>query len=326
MIFRIKSQEYSTKTPKMSFKVLLCSFFLLLISLTAFSQDSIPEATDLTEEKELKFQQFFFKALSEKSIGNYQQAIQSLESCNQILSDDVSIYFEFSKNYLLLNNSLLAKEYIERALKKDADNLWMRMHLVKINVKDRNFVEAIINQKKVIVINPKEKPYLVRLYLQNKEYDKAYSLMSVLEEENNLPVSLKQLKSSLEKRKGNTVTEKKADDISSLIEQFKTGKSYNILEQILNKSGKNIDILLKFSEEGIALFPAQPFVYLIKGRALNYQKNYKNALTILENGIDFVIEDNMEADFYQEMAIAHKGLGNLKEEKKYKEKSKKLKS
>ena len=84
--------------------------------------------------------------------------------------------------------------------------------------------------------------------------------------------------------------------------------------------------MLKYSEEGIGLFPAQPFVYLMKGKALNYQKNYKKALTTLENGIDFVIEDNMEADFYKEMAISYKGLGNSKEEKKYNEKSRKLKS
>jgi predicted Zn-dependent protease len=64
----------------------------------------------------------------------------------------------------------------------------------------------------------------------------------------------------------------------------------------------------------------------MKGKALNYQKNYKKALTILQNGLDFAIEDTMEAEFYKEMAIAYKGLGNLKEEKKYTEKYRKLKS
>ncbi|MEE9406800.1 MAG: hypothetical protein V3V28_01870 [Polaribacter sp.] len=326
MIFRIKKQKTRKERQFKYIKLPLFSLFFILFSINSFSQDSIPEATDLTEEKELKFQQYFFKALSEKSIGNYQKAIQNLESCNQILANEVSIYFEFSKNYLLLNNTLLSKEYIHRALKKDINNLWMLMHLVKINVKDRNFVEAILNQKKVVIIEPKEKPYLVRLYLQNREYDKAHALMLVLEEENNLPASLKRLKSSLEKQKINTVVEKKADDVSSLKEKFKTDKSYKILEQILKESVQNSNDLLKYSEEGITLFPAQPFVYLMKGRALNYQKNYKRTLTTLNNGIDFVIEDAMEAKFYQEMAIAHKGLGNLKEEKKYKEKSKKLKS
>ena len=325
MILKFQYKEKSTKRANY-IKFALFSLFIILFSFQSYAQDSIPAATDLTEEKELKFQQFFFKALSEKSIENYQQAIQNLESCNQILSEDVSVFFEFSKNYLLLKNNLLAKEYIDRALEKDSNNIWMLKHLVKIHVKDRNFDKAIIIQEKVVVLNEKERGYLVRLYLQNKEYEKAYALMDVLEKENGLPASLKRFKKGLDQRKETTSTAKKIEDVASLEEQFITDKSYKILEQILNNSLNNPTTLLKYSEEGIALFPAQPFVYLMKGKALNYQKNYKKALTTLENGIDFVIEDNMEADFYKEMAISYKGLGNSKEEKKYNEKSRKLKS
>ena len=64
----------------------------------------------------------------------------------------------------------------------------------------------------------------------------------------------------------------------------------------------------------------------MKGKALNNQKKYKKALLSLQNGIDFVIEDTMEADFYKEMAVSYKGLGNFKEEKRFIEKSNKIKS
>jgi predicted Zn-dependent protease len=67
-------------------------------------------------------------------------------------------------------------------------------------------------------------------------------------------------------------------------------------------------------------------VYLVKAKTLNSLKNHKKALTTLQNGIDFVIEDAMEADFYKEIAKAYKGLGNVKEENKYQQKVKKLKS
>ena len=306
--------------------LLFLLFTFLLFPISTFSQDSIPLAKDLTEEKELKFQQFFFKALSEKSIGNYQKAIQNLETCNQILPNNVAVFFEFSKNYLLLNNTLEAKEYSTRALEKDPENIWMLKHLVAIYKKDKNFVEAIKIQQRVIQQNPKEKENLVRLHLQNRDYKSAMGLMNSLEKEKGLSRSLKRLKESLEKRKKTLFVEDKKDDITSLINQFKSDKSYKILVQILEKSQNNSEQLLKYSEEGIALFPAQPYVYLMNGKALNYQKNYKEALTILESGIDFVFEDAMEANFYTEMAIAYKGLGNLKEEKKYREKYKKLKS
>ena len=325
MNIRIKGIKSGIKRATLV-KCALFSFFLTLFSYSSFSQDSIPEAKDLTEEKELKFQQFFFKALSQKSIGNYQKAIENLESCNQILDNDASIFFEFSKNYLKLNKRLLAKEYIERALTKEPDNIWMLKHLVKIHVKSRDYKEAIIIQKKLVVKNPKERNLLVRLYLQNREYKKAISVMNDMEADNSLSANLKNLKNNLEKRKGQAVTEEKTNNSIPLKEQFKTDKSYTILKQILKSVEHNYTELLRYADEGIGLFPAQPYVYLMKGKALNYQKQYKKALTTLNNGIDFVIENKMEADFYSEMSKSYKGLENFKEQKKYQEKSKKLKS
>ncbi len=306
-------------------KTVLFSLFFILNSFVVYTQDSIPEKEDLTEEAELKFQQFFFKALSEKSIGNYQKSIENLESCNQLLPNDVAVFFEFSKNYLLLNNTLLAKEYINRALEKDANNLWMLKHLVKVHQKENNLTEAIKVQQKIVADNPKEREFLVRLYIYDRQYVEAISLMNILLKENALSSRLKRLKASLENRKLPELKDNKATDISSLINQFKTDKSYKILEQILNLSEDNSSEILKYSEEGISLFPAQPFVYLMKAKALIYQKNYKKALTTLENGIDFVIEYKMEADFYHQYAKAYKGLGNRDQEKKYKQKANKLK-
>ena len=126
--------------------------------------------------------------------------------------------------------------------------------------------------------------------------------------------------------KGKTRIPTKTNDVAELIKQFNTNKSYKLLEQILQKSKDSTATLLKYSDEGITLFPAQPFVYLMKAKAYNNKKQFKNALTTLQNGIDFVIEDKMESDFYKEMATSYNGLGNLKEEKKYIERSKKIKN
>ncbi|MEO9571779.1 MAG: hypothetical protein ABJH82_11990 [Polaribacter sp.] len=295
--------------------------------MNTFSQDSILIAEDLTEEKELRFQQFFFKALSEKSIENYQKAIENLESCNQILSNEVAVFFEFSKNYLQLNKTLLAKEYINRALVNEPKNIWMLKHLVKVNVKERDFSEAISIQKKTVAINIKEREFLLKLYLRNRDYKNAVLLMNVMEQDNALSSNFKNLKSTLEKKVNKKfVKQEKKSNSGSLIEQFKTNKSYNILKKILEVSIDNSAQLLKYSTEGIELFPAQPFVYLMNAKALNYQKSYKKALLSLQNGIDFVIDDEMEANFYTQMAISYNGLGNFKDEKKFREKSKKLKN
>tara|TARA_B110000902_G_scaffold194806_1_gene220816 strand:- start:10885 stop:11799 length:915 start_codon:yes stop_codon:yes gene_type:complete len=303
--------------------VSLFSLLFFLISFNSFTQDSIPEAKDFTEENELKFQKFFFEALSQKSIGNYQKAIENLESCNQIVPNDRTVFFEFSKNYLALNNTLLAKEYIQRALEKEVENIWMQKHLVAVFVKENNFLEAIKVQQKIVILNSNESGFLVRLYLQNSDYKNALILMNSLENEHLLSSKLKEIKDSLEQRKTTIFKGKRASE--DIFKKFETDKSYPVLKQILEVSKDTLDQLIKYSTEGILLFPAQPFVYLINGKALNTKKEYKIALQILKNGLDFVFEDAMEVNFYKEISISYTGLGNEVAAEKYKEKIKRLK-
>jgi len=300
----------------------LFSLLFFLISQKSYTQDSLSVATDFTEEKELKFQQFFFNALSQKSIGNYQKAIENLESCNQILPNNKSVFFEFSKNYLYLNNTLLAKEYINRAIIQDSKNIWMQKHLVKVFEKENNFFEAIKIQQKIIVLNPKENKNLVLFYLKNRDYKKALSFIKTLEEDNLLSSDLKKIKERL--KKTNYSETQKVRVSKDIYKRFETEKTYTVLKQILLATKDKPRLLLKYSKEGIALFPAQPFVYLINGSTLNVNRDFKKALEILQNGIDFVIEDAMEALFYKEMALAYKGLNNKVEERRYMEKYKKL--
>ena len=321
MIFRVKKAKKKETTLKF-LKRSLFSLLFFLISLKSYAQDSLAVAIDFTEEKELKFQQFFFTALSQKSIGNYQKAIENLESCNQILPNNKAVFFEFSKNYLYLNNTLLAKEYINRAIIQDSKNIWMQKHLVKVFEKENNFFEAIKIQQKIIVLNPKENKNLVLLYLKNRDFKKALSFMKTLEKDNLLSSDLKKTKERLEKTNYSEIQKVKVS--RDIYKRFETEKTYTLLKQILLATKDNSVLLLKYSKEGIALFPAQPFVYLINGSTLNVNREFKKALEILQNGIDFVIEDAMEVLFYKEMALAYKGLNNKVEERRYMEKFRKL--
>ncbi|MDA9339470.1 hypothetical protein N9Q68_00705 [Polaribacter sp.] len=274
---------------------------------------------DLNEEKELKFQQYFFKALSEKSIRNFQKAIENLESCNQILPNDAAVFFEFSKNYYELNQVVLAKEYIDRALLKDPENSWMLQHLVAVLQRSNNYVGAIAIQINLVAQKPKNtllKETLTRLYLRNNQPEKALEIVNLITEQNGSTAFLQNLKTALEKRKSRFKKEEKPIKLSSFRAKFDFDKTYASLESLL-KNSKNEAVLLKYSTQGIRLFPAQPYVYLVHGKILNNQKAYKKALSILKSGIDFVIEDEMEQAFFREIVKTYKGLGNLKEEKKY---------
>ncbi len=293
----------------------LFSFFFIFLS-NVFSQNTVSESKILSEKNELKFKEFFFESLSQKAIGNYQKAIYNLENCNEIFPGEVSVFFEFSKNYLLLNNVLLSKEYIKRALLKEPNNHFMLKHLVEVCTRENNFDEAIEVQKKIASTNPRERENLVEIYIKNNDDKKAISLIKKIERDSVASIKLKRLKEKL-------IDSKNIKENNSLESEFKTNKSYSILSQLLEKNKNDPELLLKYSKEGILLYPSQAYLYLVNGKALNYFKKHKKALTCLQNGLDFVIDNKMRKRFLLEIAISYRGLGNFKEEKKILEKVKK---
>jgi len=79
---------------------------------------------------------------------------------------------------------------------------------------------------------------------------------------------------------------------------------------------------LQISSSILEIFPAQPFLYLVKGVSLNNLNQYKEALEILTFGLDYLIDDViMESDFYMQISFAYKGLGDESKATEFKEKA-----
>ena len=308
--------------------VLIVFLGMLYNPFCVIAQDSIAIAEDVEEKKLVKFQEYFFKALSDKSIKNYLKSIESLEVCNEILPENISVYFELSKNYLLLNKTREAKIYIDKALNIESSNIWMLQHLVSIQKKERNYKEAIKTQLKIVEQNPKQRTELARLYYFNRQYTDALSLINTLEQENGLSKNLKQLQYSLEQRKGPLVKKEVAEDLPSFIANFENNQtSFTNLKKLLDFTIKSdIQTFHTYSKLGIDLFPAQPFMYLSRGKSLQMQKKHQEAIDVLESGIDFVIEDpSLERQFYYELVKAYTSINKPTKATEYLEKAKKIK-
>ena len=286
-----------------------------------FSQDSIPISPNLKEENFLKFQDYFFKALAQKAIYNYRVAIENLEKCNELKPNDVSVLFELSKNYLMMKQFLEAEQYAIQALKIAPDNYRVLEHLGTIYLASSNIKSAIVIQEKIVEINPKGKEKLVFLYFQNNQLEKAKMLLAALEKENQLTPNLIQFRKQFFKK----VVQKtaiKSENFQDLIAKFESDKSFETLRKIVTLPTITNKQLLFYSNKGLEFFPAQAFVYLMNAKALNKNNNYKKAIEQLSNGIDLVIDDkNLEADFYEELAISYGKLGNEKEARKNKNKA-----
>ena len=294
-----------------------------------FSQEIGLNTTQITEQQEIKFQENLFKALSEKSITNYQKAIENLEICKAILPNNETVYFELSKNYLLLNKTIEAKKYIQIALELDPKNLWMLLHLIAIQKKERNFDEAIKIQRKIAKEYPNQQKALIKLYYINKEYSNAISLLNELEKTSALDEDLIKLKNELKHPQITPQEKNDESNLSRLISKFEKSKlSFFTLQQILKISSKtNSEVFFTYSELAMDLFPAQPLVYLYRGEALQKQQRYHEAIDVLEQGIDFVLDDSkLEDQFYTILADLYLMIDNPYKAKEYLKKSQRNKN
>ena len=319
-------EKRSEKREKNFFSKAILSFFFLFFSFFLNAQDSIPSSVDIAEKNNIEFQQYFFSALSDKATFNYQKAIESLEKCNRILPNNKAVLFELSKNYEKLGRNPEALTYIDFALEIEPANVWMLEHKVFILRKLANFEDAIIAQQKIAATYPKKKQLLVFLHLQNNDVNSAKKVLAELKDAKLLTARLRSIEKKINTRKTTETPPKKLTENLDAKSLFEKEKSYNNLKILLDKLATNNDTdLLKYSELGLTLFPAQPFVYLMNGKAFNNNKEYKKALETLQNGIDFVIDNNeIEAKFYLEMSKAYQGLNNVKKANSYKNRAEKI--
>ena len=296
----------------------------ILCSFSALGQEDVVSTEDmLVEQQQINFQTFFFEALQQKAIENYDKAVYALEACNNIEKNNIAVLFELSKNYSLLFKYTEAEYYALKGLENDPQNLYLLRHLKEINTKQNDYSGAIKVQQKIISLEPDEESDLVLLFIKAGEIESATKLLKKLDDNDKLPEGLIALKESLlqesdgpiEELSEPIIIENPKRKVDLLEEEYALKKDYSTLKMLLEEQWKTKQYLemLKQSEDALSLFPAQPFLYLMNGRALNSLRKNKEALLVLEDGLDYIIEDDhLKAEFYEEMSLGYKALGNNK--------------
>lgn len=299
-------------------------------------QDVVSTESMLVEQQEINFQTFFFEALQQKSIGNFDKAIFALEACDNIEKENIAVLFELSKNYSFLFKYTEAEYYILKGLEKDPVNLYMLRHLKEIKTKQNDYQGAIVIQNRIIKIKPEEEADLVILYIKSGEIDEAIALLRKLDHIDKVPEGLESLKESLLQDPkeplisgSNQISEVESKSkVELLRDEYELKKDFDSMKLLLERELKTKQFLdlLEDSEDGLARFPAQPFLYLMHGRALNQLRKYEEAIKSLEDGLDYLIDDDvMKVDFLNEISLSYKGLGNNKMASKFYNEAIKLK-
>ena len=295
---------------------------VLLISVFTYSQEDLTSTEGyLVEQQEINFQTFFFEALQQKAIGNYDKAIFALDACYEIDSQNVAVLFELSKNYSSSNKYKEAKFFVLKALEFEPTNIYLLRFLQQIYLKQNDFKGAIGVKNKILLQRPEEESDLVILYIKAGQIDNAIALLERLDSLDRLPNQLMVLKQSLTEP---TPPELKVNEIEpvrtkskldQLREEYYLKNDFNSLKLVLErelKSGKYLE-LLKDSQEGLNLYPAQPYIYLMNGVALNSLRKYKQAIVTLDSGLEYLIDNPvMESQFMEQLSLSYKGLGQNK--------------
>ncbi|NJN50354.1 MAG: hypothetical protein HC798_04455 [Polaribacter sp.] len=169
----------------------------------------------------------------------------------------------------------------------------------------------------MVAINYKEVVKLINLYIKNNQIELAKETINNANPTVILPKYLKNLSESNKIELDDA--DEKVDDILP-----KTKNISFFINQI--KNSKSEEETLQLTDEALSLYPEQAFLYVTKAKVLTTQKRHKEAIEILEIGIDFAIEDDTLKDFYKLLIENYQKTGNQKEEEKYKQKLKKIQS
>ena len=128
-----------------------------------------------------KYQEFFFEALKQKGIENYQRAVEALQECLVLDDSKPVIYFELGKNYNQLKNFGAAETALKKAIAMQPDNEWFLDELYDVYYKQDDINNAISTLTQLVKYHPDYKQDLATLYIKQEKFDDALQLLDELD-------------------------------------------------------------------------------------------------------------------------------------------------
>lgn len=241
-------------------------------------------------------------------------------------------------------------ENLQKRLKENPNNELNYLNLIYRYSEQGNSNKAFEIAKELL--NKKPNSQLVHLalykfYLDNDEASKAIESMKIVLKSGTIKpdAKAKVLNDFVAFVKNNTEYEEELLEITTEVTNDESGRSdaelgqyylqkndkpkaLEYFQKALAKEQNNFGLLknilllqidleqyaevVNLSTEALNNYPAQPILYLVNGVANNNLNRPKDAISSLEMGVDYVIDDViMEADFYKQLSVAHKLNNNI---------------
>ena len=169
------------KSAKYIFIFLIGIFLIPHISFAQVDFNKRPD--DDLGNVEDEFQEYFFEALKQKGIENYDRAVDALQKCLNLDSKRPVIYFELGKNYNKLKNYGVAEDALKKAVSMQPDNEWFLDELYDVYFQQDDINNAIKTIKQLVKYHHDYKEDLAALYVREKKYKQALDILDELDEQ-----------------------------------------------------------------------------------------------------------------------------------------------
>ena len=127
------------------------------------------------------FQEYFFEALKQKGIENYQKSADALLKCIEINDSDPVLYYELGKNYMQLKNFGAAEDAFKEAVSKAPRNEWYLDELYGVYIQQNDMNKALKTVKQLVEYHPDYKQDLASLYIQLEKYKDALKILDEMD-------------------------------------------------------------------------------------------------------------------------------------------------
>ncbi|GGW38504.1 hypothetical protein GCM10007383_24040 [Arenibacter certesii] len=258
------------------------------------------------EEYSDEFQELFFEALKQKGIENYDRAINLFLDCKALGANNPVLDYQLAKAYLATKNYVLAQEYALAALNSKPENYWVLKTAYNILAAQGLNLEDIKSQ--LPFTNSELQKNLVLIYYERQNYEAAQQILKGMQQSSFLKEYTVKIEESIRNKQEKT-EETPIEMEEQAIQESPIDNYLKALSDLIAQS--NYKELLAMSLEALENFPAQPYFYYSHGLALNKMDKHKEAVSILESGIDFILDDErLSNKIYKELAYAYTALGN----------------
>ncbi len=241
-----------------------------------------------------------------------------------------SNYVELITIYSNSNQEEKALEVAKMLEKEIPTSDWAQVSLFKLHLTNNDGTKAGAALKQALKssrVDAKIKHRMINEFLifitKNQQFEPVFEeAIALLPEDKNIVVATEVGKYFFNKKDYSKAAKYLQKGISIKPDDFEAAR---LLFQSLSQN-QQYDALLKQAQDYADLFPNQPEPFYYKGLALFKSGKVKEAVSELESGVDFVLDNpTFEAAFYKLLADVYQSLGDLKNKDKYLKKAEKLK-